>query len=299
MYACVCMVMEAAWMLPVVYCGCPCPAFLGAAPTAAGFVKSVVRSCPTAFCCYANPALLLQPPPDHPLYSIERHHLGGPIPTTTAASTRVRVLRSASPSSAVGDGPALLQERQLDANTAASAAAATKDEEDGADRMFATARALHLRRHRSPASRGLALKLLQETLRRRPAWRETDSRFAVESGIDEVFEAFSCPSDLMARPDGSTTSKSTVGDIEDVRRLRETLARVGYTARTVQERFGVAGGQRLAGPYYLRKSFDHKNVSYVLLQHMWQFRVSALLTVAACACFGVSDSACAVASCKD
>lgn len=256
--ACVYVAMEAAWMMEVVGRGSPCPAFVGATPTAAGFWTSLaVRSCPTT-ASYTSPALLLQPRPDHLLYSIGRHHLGGPIPTTTAASARVRVLQSASRSSVMGDGSASLQERQLDASKPAAIrdtdTAAAKDDDDGAERMFATARALHLRRHRSPASRGLALELFRETLRRRPAWKETDSRFAMESGIDEVFKkSFSCP---------NGTSKRKTGDNGDVRCLRTTLDRIGYTARTVQERFGVASGQRLPGPYYLRKSFDHKNVSY-------------------------------------
>lgn len=249
--------MELSWMKPGVSGSSPCPGFVAPA-----FFKSVARVCPTAFC--THPALLLQPPPDRPLYSIERRHLGGPNPTTTAAaSARTLAFQSALPSSVGGDGPTL---RQVDdANTAAAAAAAAAaKEDDGAERMFATARALHLRRHRSPASRDLALKLFRETMLRRPAWKETDSRFAVESGIDQVFKGFSeCPSDSLASPNGSDTSETMVGDDDDddVRCLRETLARVGYTARRVQERFGVAGGQRLPGPYYLRKSFDHRNVS--------------------------------------
>lgn len=232
----------------------PCPAFVGTTPTAAGFLNCLVPSCPTG--SYANPALLLQrQPADHRRCSVERHRLNDPIPTTTAASARLRVLQSILPSSPT-DGSASLQKGQGDANT-------EDIEDDGAERMFATARALHLRRHRSPASRDLALKLFRETLRRRPAWKETDSRFAVESGIDEVFESFSCQDDLPYCPNGTPRTKT--GDKVDVRCLRVTLARVGYTARTVQERFGVAGGQRLPGPYYLRKSFDHKNVSYSML----------------------------------
>lgn len=232
-------------MRPGVGGSSPCPGFVGAAPTAAAGLTSV-RSC----ACYNS---LLQPQPDHLLYSIGRRRLGGPIPATTVASARTRVFQSAAPSSVGGDGPSV----QLDANTTA---AAPKKDDDGAERMFATARALHLRRHRSPASRALALELLRETMRRRSEWKETDSRFAVESGIDLVFKGFSCPSDISASPTGNGTP-TVVGDKDDVCCLRETLARIGYTARSVQERFGVAGGQRLPGPYYLRKNFDHRNVS--------------------------------------
>lgn len=47
---------------------------------------------------------------------------------------------------------------------------------------------------------------------------------------------------------------------DDVICLREHLDAWGYTARTVQERFGVGAPNRLPGPYYLRKSLDHKHV---------------------------------------
>ena len=276
----------------------PCPAFVG---VAAGFLKSVAAGAHPATASYTNPALFLQPQPGHPLFSIERGCLGDPIPATTATSARIRTLRSAAPSSSVGgDRPSVLQERQLDANTttnttinitaaAAAAAGAAKDvdDDDGAERMFATARALHLRRHRSPASRGLALELLRETLSRRPAWKETDSRFAVDSeAIDEVFRAFQAfPGE---NDDDGGARNTMVGDISDVRCLRETLSRVGYSARNVQERFGVAGERRLPGPYYLRKSLDHRNVSYtaVVFQHGM---VSCCPFFGACECLRLSS----------
>lgn len=61
---------------------------------------------------------------------------------------------------------------------------------DDAERRFAVARSLHLRRHRSRQARETALLLFRESMLLRPDWRETDSKFAVESGIDEVFAAF-------------------------------------------------------------------------------------------------------------
>lgn len=62
---------------------------------------------------------------------------------------------------------------------------------DDPERMFALARSLHLRRHRSPLARELALALFRDSMRLRPGWKETDSRFAVDSGIDHVLAAFS------------------------------------------------------------------------------------------------------------
>lgn len=219
-------------MLPAVgCCGGPSPAFVGTTPP---------------FC--PNPAVPRQPQPDQQQPgSIERLlRLGGPTPTTTASSARARVLRSVSPSSMTLPQPQPGEDDEVHPED-------TPKDDDGADRMFATARALHLRRHRWPASRGLALELFRETLRRRPAWKETDSRFAVEAaGVDQVFRYFS------SSPRGNDTSTDDGGDVSCI---RETLTRIGYAARSVQERFGVAGGQRLPGPYYLRKSFDHRNVS--------------------------------------
>ncbi|CAN0394268.1 unnamed protein product, partial [Hapterophycus canaliculatus] len=87
-------------------------------------------------------------------------------------------------------------------------------------------------------------------MRLRPEWKETDSRFAVESGIDDVLMAFSYAHDFSG--DGGGASH------DDVVCLRRHLDTWGYTARTVQERFGVGGVSRLPGPYYLRKSLDHK-----------------------------------------
>lgn len=244
-----CVVMDVSWIFPGISSGHRCPAFCGATPTAGGFLNREVCSYPAL--SYANSILLQSQQPDHPRYSVERHRLGGPIPSTTAASTQIRAPQSLVPLSLSVEPTTFRQGRQHDANTSADAG------DDGAERMFATARALHLRRHRSPASRGLALKLFRETLRRRPAWKETDSRFAVESGIDEVFKSFSC------QHQSACCTADTKAVDNDLRCLRTTLAQIGYTARTMQERFGVAGGQRLPGPYYLRKSFDHRNVRHV------------------------------------
>ncbi|CAM9209814.1 unnamed protein product [Scytosiphon promiscuus] len=175
-------------------------------------------------------------------------------------------------------------------------AATEGEDDDGADRMFAAARALHLRRHRSDASRANALGLLREALRLRPGWKETDSRFAVDSGIDDVFEAFSLPRDFVGEEvtagvggsssnrsttkitdcavrcaEGGAAAESSVGSArssggasrDDVVCLRKHLDTWGYNARTVQERFGVGGANRLPGPYYLRKSLDHKQAAMV------------------------------------
>lgn len=174
-----------------------------------------------------------------------------------------------------------------------------RDVED-AHRVFALGKRLHLRRHRSRVARDTALRLFRESMRLRPDWRETDARFAVDSGIDSVFKTFSCSSgDRNTKSQrstvGSNTSNSTAdtkghdgvrcydgskpsrrsgncgeqawGDIavrNAVVCLRATLAGIGYTAWRVQERFGRAAGpahgQRLPGPYYLRKSLDHTHV---------------------------------------
>lgn len=185
----------------------------------------------------------------------------------------------------------------------------------GAERLFAVARSLHLRRHRSPLARETALRLFRESMLLRPGWKETDSKFAVESGIDEVFAAFAFSRleegfqedesyhgvgmsggkngswEMTGRARGQDTDGDAIGDnIGDTVRhavnntvsdafsdvvgdvvgdavacLRNTLARVGYTAFRVQERFGPAvgamGAQRLPGPYYLRKNLDHSHVS--------------------------------------
>lgn len=176
---------------------------------------------------------------------------------------------------------------------------------EDAHRMFALGKRLHLRRHRSRVARDTALRLFRESMRLRPDWRETDARFAVDSGIDNVFQAFSCGNGDRAttrsnrnttinitnnsnqniaeikgngggvdgydsrrrRSSSGSSDEQTRGDITvtaDVACLRATLAGVGYTACRVQERFGraagPAGGQRLPGPYYLRKSLDHTNV---------------------------------------
>ena len=149
---------------------------------------------------------------------------------------------------------------------------------DDADRMFSLGRALHLRRHRSPASRRLALGLFRESMRLRPEWKQTDSRFAMDSGIDDVLAAFACEDDVLNGGEGGSgmghrakTEMSVEEDreganiTEAVEDLRKTLASLGYTARRVQDRFwpaaGPQRGQRLPGPYYLRKSFDHTHVS--------------------------------------
>lgn len=87
--------------------------------------------------------------------------------------------------------------------------------------------------------------------------KETDTRFAVESGIDHVFQGFSCEY-VHATSTGHGISRT--GDREAVQRLRATLARIGYNARTIQRRFGVSDARRLPGPYYLRKNFDHNHV---------------------------------------
>lgn len=73
---------------------------------------------------------------------------------------------------------------------ATAAVAPTAAARDDAERRFAAARSLHLRRHRSRQARKTALQLFRESMLLRPDWRETDSKFAVESGIDKVFAAF-------------------------------------------------------------------------------------------------------------
>lgn len=155
---------------------------------------------------------------------------------------------------------------------------------DDAERIFALAKSLRLRLHRSPVSRRLALQLFNESMRLRPEWKQTDSRFAVDSGIDDVFNAFAYDADISRSSNSSENGVSAwtmtietplkegrpnesmiMTTSEAVESLRETLASVGYTARRVQERFwpavGPVQGQRLPGPYYLRKSFDHTHVS--------------------------------------
>lgn len=143
----------------------------------------------------------------------------------------------------------------------------TGDDAD-AERMFAVGRALHLRRHRSPASREAALRLFRDSMRLRPAWKETDSKLSVDSGIDDVFAAFSFEHDHR-RGHSNSNSNSNGGGVAGesaaaVGCLRAALAAVGYTASRVLERFwpaaGLERGQRLPGPYFLRKNFDHTHV---------------------------------------
>lgn len=145
------------------------------------------------------------------------------------------------------------------------------DADDRANRIFALARILHLRRHRSEHSRALALRLFRECLLLKPSWRATDTRYAVDCGINNVFAAFSCRG-MFAREcgkdsnDGWDDSETQSGGVNDVARLRSALAGIGYTAGRVQARFGRAGrtkdGRRLPGPYYLRKAPDHTQVRH-------------------------------------
>lgn len=141
--------------------------------------------------------------------------------------------------------------------------------EADAEKMFSLGKRLHLRRHRSKASRALALRLFRECLERRPAWREMDTKFAVDSGINHVFEAFAIEDDAAAIDSGEI-NKNEGGldlDIENVKRvmhLRFKLATIGYNASHVLERLGgtkkAGDGGRLPGPYYLRKGTDHRQV---------------------------------------
>lgn len=137
------------------------------------------------------------------------------------------------------------------------------------DRMFALGKSLHLRRHRSEASRSLALRLFCKCLQLRPDWRETDTKFAVDCDINEVFSTFSCQSDTVVQCDTSNTNiisdfKPDSNTVTDVAKLRSTCVDIGYTASRVQDRLRRAGGevngQRLPGPYYLRKDIDHTKV---------------------------------------
>ncbi|CAM9971483.1 unnamed protein product, partial [Laminaria digitata] len=140
-----------------------------------------------------------------------------------------------------------------------------------AERRFAVARSLHLRRHRSRQARETALRLFRESMLLRPDWRETDTKFAVESGIDEVFAAFAFAREKGFREEDYSSycdpGVDRGGGAKSETSWDATLAGVGYTAFRVQERFGPAvgamGAQRLPGPYYLRKSLDHTHAATV------------------------------------
>lgn len=144
-----------------------------------------------------------------------------------------------------------------------------------ADRMFRVATALHLRRHRSPASRDIAVELLLDSMRLRPDWIATDSKFAVDSRVNSVLADFSSENDHPGEHgtsrghDGSSIRRQAdPNTVDAVACFREMLDRVGYTAYGVQQRMGPSvgpvPGQRLPGPYYLHKKIDHTQVSSVL-----------------------------------
>lgn len=141
--------------------------------------------------------------------------------------------------------------------------------ESDPEKMFSLGKRLHLRRHRSKASRALALRLFRECLERRPAWREMDTKFAVDSGINHVFEAFAIKDDAAASDSGRINNSEGGLDVDTenakrVMHLRFKLAKIGYNASHVLERLGgtrkAGDGRRLPGPYYLRKGTDHRQV---------------------------------------
>lgn len=139
--------------------------------------------------------------------------------------------------------------------------------------MFDVGRMLHLRRHRSPASRDIALSLFRDSMGLRPDWVTTDSRYAVDSRINHVLADFSCEN---YHSEYDVSGSNGHGDnlpgvdccvAEAVACFRRTLDGIGYKAYDLQERFertaaGPVPDQRLPGPYYLRKNFDHRQVSY-------------------------------------
>ncbi|CAN0548556.1 unnamed protein product, partial [Ectocarpus sp. 12 AP-2014] len=256
------------WVLAKVVGGVPCPGFVGKhdAFNHAGISQTplMMVTPPLSSGLPRRDGLLMRSCP-HPLHPTRRCGLGG-TPSehgqTWMLSCQRQQRQQPSPTGTNNSPTALLE-----AQRASSPSSGTQPSiEDRAERMFAIARSLHLRRHRSKASRRIALKIFRETLRLRPAWKETDTRFAVDSGIDHVFQGFSCEY-VQATPTGSTPKNgpeiSRTGDREDVRRLRAALARIGYNARTVQQRFGVSDARRLPGPYYLRKNFDHNHAAVV------------------------------------
>lgn len=100
----------------------------------------------------------------------------------------------------------------------------------------------------------------------------TDSRFAVDSRINHVLADFSCENyhgdhdDSGSSGRGNSLSQVDPGVAEAVACIRATLHEIGYNAYGLQQKFGRAAagpvpGQRLPGPYYLRKNFDHTEVS--------------------------------------
>ncbi|CAN0163382.1 unnamed protein product, partial [Discosporangium mesarthrocarpum] len=122
--------------------------------------------------------------------------------------------------------------------------------DEKADRIFSLARSLHLRRHRSPRTRDLAVETFLSSLRLRPDWIETDARFAVGPEINDVFAAFADGCDT-----GNVASVTRAG----VEALRAALQEIQYTAPAVISRFGggAADFDRLPGPYFVRKNIDH------------------------------------------
>ncbi|CAM9654941.1 unnamed protein product [Ectocarpus sp. 4 AP-2014] len=256
------------WVLAKVVGGVPCPGFVGKhdAFNHAGIGQTplMMVTPPLSSDLPRHHGLLMRSRP-RPLHPTRRCGLGcTPSKHGRAWMLSCQQQQRQQPSPAgTNNSKAALLEKQQESSPSSGTQPAI---EDRAERMFAIARSLHLRRHRSKASRRIALKIFRETLRLQPAWKETDTRFAVESGIDNVFQEFSCE-DVQATPTGSTPKSgpemSRTGDREDVRRLRAALARIGYNARTIQRRFGVSDARRLPGPYYLRKNFDHNHAAVV------------------------------------
>ncbi|CAB1114608.1 unnamed protein product [Ectocarpus sp. CCAP 1310/34] len=256
------------WALAKVVGGVPCPGLVGEhdAFNHAGIGQTplMMVTPPLSSGLPRHDGLLMRSCP-HPLHPTRRYGLGGtPSKHGRAWMLSCQQQQRQQPSPAgTNNSPAALLEAQRESSTSSGTQPAI---EDRAERMFAIAGSLHLRRHRSRASRRIALKIFRETLRLRPAWKETDTRFAVESGIDDVFQGFSCEY-VQATPTGSPPKNgpgiSRTGNREDVRRLRSTLARIGYNARTIQRRFGISDARRLPGPYYLLKNLDHNHAAVV------------------------------------
>ncbi|EKX35051.1 hypothetical protein GUITHDRAFT_146804 [Guillardia theta CCMP2712] len=89
----------------------------------------------------------------------------------------------------------------------------------------------------------------------RPDWAQWDGKFVTSTGINDALRDFS------SKVDEKEENKS----VRDAIVLRDLLASIGYTAANVQQRFGLAGA-KTAGPFYLRRRFDHRHAHLLGMQ---------------------------------
>lgn len=160
------------WVLAKIVGGVPCPSSVGRHHTFnnnGGIGQTpITRATPLSFGLPRNDGLLMQSYP-HPLHSTRRCGLSvNPSKHGQAWMLYQQQQRQQPLPADTNNGPVALLGPQWESSPSSGTQPAT---EDRAERMFAIARSLHLRRHRSKASRRIALKIFRETLRLRPAWK--------------------------------------------------------------------------------------------------------------------------------